>query len=93
MGTFVLWRCISDRDEALLEASGTADGVHEPSLRRYIVLCDELVRPLRERSGLLSTGSVLFLAVLFLYELHLDRGPGMLVVPSLHVKQKWLTQH
>jgi hypothetical protein len=82
VGTFMLCGCISDRDEALLAAPGTDDGVHEPSLRRHAILCDESIRPLRERSGLLPTGSLLFLAVLFLYEFHLDRGPGVFVVSS-----------
>jgi hypothetical protein len=92
VGTFMLWRCISDRDEALRTAPGTVDGVHEPPLRRYALLCHQSIRPLRERGGVLSTGRILFLVVLFLDELHLDCGPSMFVGPSPHANPKWLTQ-
>lgn len=91
VGTFMLWRCISDRDEALLTAPGTVDGVHEPPLRRHTILCHQFIRPLRERGGVLPTGRILFLGLLFLHEFHLDRGPGLLVGPSPHVKREWLT--
>ena len=59
--------------------SAATDRLPKPPLRRFVVLCDQLVRSLRSRTPVLPTGAFLLLGVLFLYELYLDRSPTLYV--------------
>lgn len=74
VGASLLRGRISDRKAAFFTAPNPIDRVYEPSVRRYPVLCDQSLRSLCERCTLQPTGTVLFLAVLFLHEFYLDCG-------------------
>ena len=76
----MLCRGISDRNAAFPPPPDPDAGVHEPSLWRCTILCHQPVRGLRERSALLSTRAILFLAILFFHELHLDCGSLLYVL-------------
>ena len=52
--------------------SPTRVGFNRPDIWRYPVLLYEHVRPLLQRSQLLSPGEILLLGVLLFHELHLD---------------------
>lgn len=82
VGTTVLCCCILDRNRPFPAPPHPGNCVHEPSVRRHAILCDQFVWRVCPRATIFPTGAVLFLAILLPHELHLDCGPSVYALQS-----------